>query len=228
MTTALTTPAATPAATAPADVKLAAPVQGAPDADAGKSGAAAGKEAVPGAEAKTEAPVAEAAVVADAELKFPDGFTPDVALIDSVKPLFKEFGLKGEQQQKLVDAFVARQAEAEKAADAQFAELKADNLKTLKADKEIGGQKFEATLANVQRAYGKYGTPALTQLMESSGMGNHPEVVRAFARIGAAMADDTIAGPRGGGPTSVDPREKLFEQYPTMRPGAVQPGPKQP
>ena len=214
--TALTTPAPE-APPAPADVK---PTDAAAPVD---------PNATPPVAPSKDAVAAKPADVAAAEaaLKFPDGFQPDVALLDAVKPMFKEFGLKGEQQQKLVDAFIARQAESEKASDAQFAEMKAGYLTALKSDKELGGAKYDATLGNVQRAYSKFGTPEFTKLMEDSGLGNHPEIVRAFARIGAAMSDDSISGARGsGGPSAPDARERLYEQYPTMRPGAAQPGPK--
>lgn len=159
---------------------------------------------------------------ADIELKFPDGFKADEALVGKLKPLFKELGFDSAKAQKLVDAYAGHQAElakgSEKDAEKAFTDLKAGFLKDLKADKDIGGSKFDASVAAAKKALTKYGTPELQKLLDDTGMGNHPEVVRAFAKVGAAMAEDSVGGARGSGAPEPDKNEALWALYPSMRP----------
>lgn len=161
-------------------------------------------------------------VADDIALKFPEGFKADEALLGKVKPLFKELGLKSEQAQKLADTFAAHQLElsksAEKESEKAFADLKAGYLKDLKADKDLGGAKFDATIAAAKKALTKFGTPELTKLLDDTGFGNHPELVRFVARVGGALAEDSVAGAKGNGSSATDPNEHLWNLYPSMRP----------
>ncbi len=59
-----------------------------------------------------------------------------------------------------------------------------------KADKEIGGEKLDASLARGKASIERYGTSEFKQFLEQSGLGNHPEMIRYLARVGNAMAED--------------------------------------
>jgi hypothetical protein len=62
-------------------------------------------------------------------------------------------------------------------------------------DKEFGGEKLEQNLGIAKKALDSFGTPELKQMLVSTGFGNHPEVIRAFYKIGQAMAQDSfVAG----------------------------------
>lgn len=61
-----------------------------------------------------------------------------------------------------------------------------------KEDKEIGGEKFEANLTRAKQAMDKFATPELREFLETSGMGNHPELIRVFVKVGAAMSEDSL------------------------------------
>ena len=153
-------------------------------------------------EAKGEATEATEQTKTDALPKVPDtytltapeGATLDAAGVEMFTPLFKEAGLSNELAQKLVTANATYQAQlAAKQTEAWLAESK--------ADKEIGGDKFDATSKSAQAAFAKFGSPALKEFMEKSGLGNHPEFLRTFAKIGAASQEDNtfIKGSGGQG-----------------------------
>jgi hypothetical protein len=79
----------------------------------------------------------------------------------------------------------------------------------MKSDKEIGGDNFTPSVKQAQNAINKFGTPELKTALDSYGMGNHPELVRVFARIGKAMAEDThVSGGNAGG--ELDQSKRLF------------------
>jgi hypothetical protein len=50
---------------------------------------------------------------------------------------------------------------------------------------------------DVTRAAAKFCTPEEKQILNETGWGNHPLLTKFFARVGRAMADDTIL--TGGG-----------------------------
>lgn len=58
------------------------------------------------------------------------------------------------------------------------------------------GRDFDANLEHAGRAVAAFGGRDLNEAFEQYGLSNHPAVVRAFARIGRTMGEDTmISGP---------------------------------
>ena len=80
-----------------------------------------------------------------------------------------------------------------------------------KADKEIGGDKWDGTVKSAQRAINTLGTPALKEYLQASGGGNHPELIRVFAKVGGLIKEDSPPsdGPGGHGKPA-DPAHVLF------------------
>ncbi|MEP9339133.1 peptidase [Enterobacter kobei] len=124
------------------------------------------------------------------EFKAGEGFELDTEALKDFEPVARELNLTNEQAQKLVDAYPKilagvqqRQAEAWQAQTEQWA---AD----VKADKEIGGDKLTANLSVAQRALDLFGTPELKTYLNDTGLGNHPDLVKAFVKIGKAMSED--------------------------------------
>jgi len=130
---------------------------------------------------------------AELELKVPEGVALDPALIDGFKPVFKDLGLDSEKAQKLVDHFAASQKARVAQLLAEHQAQEASWREAVRADKELGGTAFEATEKDAARALSKFGTPALTEFFETSGYGSHPELVRLLARVGKALAEDSVA-----------------------------------
>jgi hypothetical protein len=147
------------------------------------------------AERKAKAP-------ATYELKLAEGTLLDQTVVDKVVSIAKDQGLSTEQAQALLN-------EAEtNAAEARASRIKAWET-AVKADKEIGGEHWPKTDANIQR-FRKAFIPqdsGIHKLLDTTGYGSHPEVVRLMSAIGAAMAEDKTAinaGGAGGGKTAAD------------------------
>lgn len=173
--------------------------------------------AAPAPAAEAPKPAAAVAPVAPVplELKLPEGVTKDDPLIAGFTPLAQEFGLKGEQAQKLVDLYAgAQKAQTEKTNAALIAETKAWQDAT-KADPEIGGEKFAASIALANKAVSAFGGQELFDILKASGLGSHPVVVKAFARAGKAIAEDTSAGTsNGAAPSATTAEARLRALYP--------------
>ncbi len=107
----------------------------------------------------------------------------------------KEEGLSKEDAQKQVAlADSVLKSHAEKVADAH-SELSDQWIQECKDDKEIGGEKFEESVNNAQKALRKFGTEKFIESLNDTKFGNNPEVVRVFARIGKAMSPDELILP---------------------------------
>jgi hypothetical protein len=132
----------------------------------------------------------------------PPGVTLDPAAVEEFTPVARELGLTQAQAQRLVGVVAGmqqRQAEAQAEQVRQWAEA-------VVSDKEIGGANWDANRAVVARARDAFASPELVQLMESTGLGSHPEVIKLFVRVGKAIADDghVIGGHPGPDPRSAE------------------------
>ncbi len=210
----MTEPVVTPTPTVPD-----AAVQAAAD----KAAAAAASQ--DGAVKTAEQIAAEAAAKPPAEqtytLALPKDAVLDASAVEKVTTFAKAHTLSPAAAQTALDI-----ANAEVAADrtrqeqvhaSAFQKLATETWPSeIKADKEFGGANYDATVEAVKRAADQFFTPAEKQILNSTGWGNHPMLVRAFARIGRAMAEDKIVtgGAGGGGAKKTDAQVI----YPNMNP----------
>ena len=222
-----TTPAATPAPAAPSVSAAATVATPAPasdtaltpptDTNAGKEGAQPGAEAAP-----TEKPDAkpDAEKPADLDIKLPEGVQADAVSLDEFKALAKETGLKGEVAQKMVDLHLKAMSAAEARGTEAYTQQQKVWADQRKSDKEYGGTNYEANLKTAQQAVAKFASPEFRQFLAASKLGNHPELVRAFYRVGKAMAEDSVAGATSepAGPPSEE--SKLRARYPSLFPNS--------
>lgn len=136
------------------------------------------------------------------EFQAGEGVELDAEALKDFEPVARELNLTNDQAQKLVDAYPKilagvqqRQTEAWQAQTEEWAA-------TVKADKEIGGDKLTANLGVAQRALDTFGTPALKEYLNGTGLGNHPELVKAFVKVGKAMSEDGVVTGKESGQRS--------------------------
>lgn len=146
------------------------------------------------------------------EFKLADGRELDAEAVAAFEPMARELNLTNEQAQKFVDLYAAQQQKQAEAWAAQTAEW----VNAVKADKEIGGDAMPASVRHAQAAIKAFGTPELKAALDQTGLGNHPELVRTFARIGKAMAEDGFVSGNGSG--SGGEQARLARLYPSMTP----------
>lgn len=131
---------------------------------------------------------------APVELKLPDGLEVDAKLVDGFKATATELGLDSAKAQKVFDTFVGFQQAQVKASDEAFAKQDAAWVAALKSDAELGGEKWDATRADIGRAAKHFKAGPALKLLEASGLGNNVELVRFVAGVGRALREDSIAG----------------------------------
>lgn len=141
------------------------------------------------------------------EFKAPEGREFDPEVIAEYSAVAKELGLSQENAQKMLDR-IAPALEAKNQRIMQ--EARAEWADSARSDKEFGGQKLNESLATARKAIDQFGTPELRKLLDESGLGDHPEVIRAFWRAGKAISEDSyvVTGQQAPGPT--DPAQRLY------------------
>ena len=130
----------------------------------------------------------------------------DPTSIEQFSTAAREAGLSQEQAQKVLDSLAPSVATKLRA---DLVRQAGEWLKASEADPEFGGAAFEANKGIAVGAYQKLATPELREILNNSGLCNHPEVIRLFYRIGKMTSQDS--GVKGA-PT---PRDNGFaDMYP--------------
>lgn len=134
------------------------------------------------------------------ELTAPDGITLEPEVTGEFETIARSLDLTQEQAQQFAGLgvkLVQKLGEQQLAAHASQVQQWLDDSK---ADKEFGGEHFDASIASARKGVERFGTPQLKTLLDQTGLGNHPEVVRLFHRIGTAIAEDAfVNAPSGAG-----------------------------
>ena len=90
-------------------------------------------------------------------------------------------------------------ADAEKDAGQRFQQQVETWENEAKADPEIGGDDFDANVATASKAIEAFGSDALKDVLNQSGLGSHPEVIRFAVKAGKALEDAPVLTTNQGG-----------------------------
>ena len=132
-------------------------------------------------------------------IKLPDGLTEDrldKARVDAWRKEMHDAGIPKAAAERLMSKYLSDEFGAtQAAAQARVKELENHEL-SLKAEL---GVKFDEKLNNARYALKQFGSEKLAEILDSTGLGSHPEVVKLFAAIGEKLSDDSARGGGGGG-----------------------------
>jgi hypothetical protein len=135
----------------------------------------------------------------------------DATSLEDLKALAKDLKLPIDQAQKIADLGQKQAQRWLQAQEQAIQDATAQWVEQVKTDKELGGEALNANLATAKTALNKFGSPELTKLLDESRLGNHPEVIRLFHRIGKAIGDDSLVP--GGRTTNRpgNPAQRLYD-----------------
>lgn len=140
--------------------------------------------------------------------EMPEGVELDQASLDEFSKIVKDQALSpSERAQKLVDLAVKRETDRAE----QFVKTVQGWADTVKADPELGKVENQAA---ARKIVDDFGTPELKQLLESTGMGNHPELVRFVLKVSKAMGEDAVHRSRGDAPAPKTAADILYGNTP--------------
>lgn len=145
-------------------------------------------------ETKSEETKEETKTEVEYDLKAPEGFKElDEALAASFVEVAKANNLTPEAAQKLVDMYGNSVNDIYKAQEAQHLDTIKEWKDNTMKDEEIGGVNLQSTVSDAKAALNVFGNTAVLELLEDSGLANHPEVIRMLAKIGKATKDDNFS-----------------------------------
>ena len=117
-------------------------------------------------------------------------------------------GLKalGLSQEQAVKVLAPRKAEQD-----AFTLQRAGWQRELVADPEWGGKNYGETVTMARKALATFDPEGkVREMLERTGYGDNPEIIKAFARAGRAMGEDRIVGAGGGGRESKPLEDRMW------------------
>lgn len=157
------------------------------------------------------------------EITPPEGFEIlDAEALAEATPLLRDLGVTtNEQAQEVVGKFAPIIKGMADKAVASFVDAQAVQVADIRkswadaalADPEIGGDndKLSASISKCGLVLDTFGSPALRETLRSTGLGNHPEVIRIFAKVADQISDATIHRPGPGAQEAKTAANVLFD-----------------
>ena len=138
------------------------------------------------------------------ELIWPEDVSVQPEKLAAFKALAGELNLSVSQVQKLVDFETQSARENEAKTEAQKREVIAGWARQTKA---IYGAQLDEEISFALRAANAFGGPEFRALLEDTGLGNHPIMIRTLVGIGRSISEDACPG---GQPAA--PQDKTFAE----------------
>lgn len=164
--------------------------------------------------APTESDASKVEIPEAYEIKVSEGYELLPEVMETITPLFKKHNISREGAQELAEAHMEIMRKQAASAEQFRSNLIKGWVDEIKKDPEFGGAKFDENMALARRGLRAISPPgegksALNELLEMSGMGNNPEIIKAFARVGKLVKEDSILdkGNIGGPKKEFDPNE---------------------
>lgn len=152
------------------------------------------------------------------ELKLPEGSLLNAKRVEKISEIAKQKGLSNDEAQALLESenesvreFAAGQYEGLKETAGRW-------LNDAKADKDIGGEKFNEVVEVAHRAINHFsnGDETIKKFLDESGMGNKPEVIKFFYNIGKTLQPGKIIGSNVAPPAKPNALDKFYD-HPTSK-----------
>lgn len=167
----------------------------------------------PDADKPAEAPKETPKPIEYTPFQAPEGVALDEAFIGEFAEVAKADGLTQEQAQKYVDLGIKQSQNMVKAVQDHIAAQSKTWEAEVRADKDIGGDKLAANLAVAQRALSTFDKGGeVKALLDRSGLGNNPAIIRMFVAAGNAISEDRIGA--GQAEPKAQPRSAASILYP--------------
>ncbi len=185
-----------------------------PEADASKAGDAGSDQSEGEGTKAGEEPTTAPEKYED--FKLPEGLESNPEVMTEFMALAKEKNLSQADAQKLVDLGAKMSKNFAEKQSAMIAAEKVNWEAAAKIDKEFGGEKFEENLAIAKKGFVEFMSPEGRKMLHETGLGSHPEIIRAFYRAGKAISEDNKHVPGGKNQDASAPKDAASILYPNQ------------
>lgn len=139
----------------------------------------------------------------------PEGFAYNENLANGLKEWAHEAGLSPRQAQTIHDKYVSTIAESQQSAAVERNNAHQETIKALKTE---WGSNFDRNTELAYRASLTVGGDKFVEKMEATGLGNDPDMIRAFAKVGEMLGEDSLQGGGDGSITSAQADIQSMQQ----------------
>jgi hypothetical protein len=122
------------------------------------------------------------------EFEVPEEYGINNETLTDYQSWAKENNLTQDQAQAGVN-MVTKMQEAQVS---QWVEQQKAWVDQAKSDTEIGGEKFDENISTAVKARDSFGNSEFSEMLDTSGLGNHPEMIRFLNRVGRAISEDKV------------------------------------
>jgi hypothetical protein len=148
----------------------------------------------------------------------PEGMEVDKAALAEFAPIAKELGLSNEGMSKVAGAYAAMlpkvvegfEADLQQRIVAQQAEWAGQAVELVKTDPAFGGKPMAEVQQVAAKALDRLGGPEIREYLQSTGLGNHPAMVKFAFLAGSAISEDTTFERGGTIPVAKTRTEKYY------------------
>ena len=128
----------------------------------------------------------------------------DKEFFDAFKTKAYELGIMPKQARALIDFYGEHSSAQLDVMDTKNKQGVADGINNLKTE---WGDTYDGNINLAQRAIQTYADENFVNLLNESGMGNNPQMIKLFANVGKAMGEDTLKGDSIPGNGKLSPEE---------------------
>ncbi len=147
------------------------------------------------------------------DFEIPDGVEVDGEALETLKGQLKDIGANQAQAQQLIDLQIATNAKAYEAQVKAWTDTQDTWKDTAKNDEEYGKGNFDQNMVVARRGMREIGGDELAKALDETGAGNHPEIIRAFFRMGKAIGEDSFSIGGTSGSSDKSHADKIFHKH---------------
>ena len=144
------------------------------------------------------------------DFQAPEGIEIDAGLLEKFTPIAKDLNLSQDNAQKLINFQSEVATEMVNAQVKAWEDTQSSWVDNAKNDEEFGKGKFDASIVTARKAMREIGGSDLEKALNETGMGNHPELIRAFYRVGKLIEEDNISFGKSGEKKQLTQAERIF------------------
>lgn len=147
------------------------------------------------------------------KFEFPEEVEVDEESLNTFKEWSKDHKISQEAAQELINMQVSLMEKMQNKGYDAWKTMTEEWATESKNDKEFGGKAFNESVAVAKVALDEFGSEGLREVLDSTGAGNHPEVIRFFHKVGKAISEDKLIA---GGNTANEPKDPAKIMFPNM------------
>lgn len=127
-----------------------------------------------------------------ADFTYPEGIEKDGALETKFREWAKAKNLSQEDAQAALNLGMENIKAINAAQETAFKTVTEGWLTEAKTDKDIGGEAFDANVAIGMKAIERFGNEKFEAMLDDTGVGNHPEMIRFLKGVGDQLTEGTL------------------------------------